>query len=81
MNDFFVAYRWVVDHLGKVISGIGTGLVTIDIAGVAEPLKNFAREAFGAQGVKWVALGLFVALFARTAYTGFKHKDGSPPKE
>lgn len=69
------------DHMGKVISGVGATLVSIDILGVAEPLKNFARDALGPKGVKIVALGLFLALLARTWYTGRKaaQKAALPP--
>jgi hypothetical protein len=67
-----IAWQKFKDHLGKIISGAGATLVSIDIMGVAEPLKNFAREALGDKGVKWVALGLFLALLARTWYTGRK---------
>lgn len=73
------AYRKVVDHLGKVLSGLGASLVGIDLAGVAEPLKGFARDWLGPNGVKWVAAGLFLALFLRTAYTGWKSRQPVTP--
>lgn len=72
------AYRKFVDHMGKVLSGLGASLVGIDLMGVADPLKGFAREWLGANGVKWVAAGLFFALFLRTAYTGWKAKQPDP---
>jgi len=65
-------YQRAVDHMGKLLSAVGATLVSIDLAGVAEPLKQFAREALGAQGVKIVALGLFLALLIRTWYVGRK---------
>lgn len=63
-------YQRAKDHFGKLVSALGASLVGIDLMGVAEPMKNFAREALGPKGVKWVALGLFVALLIRTTYTG-----------
>lgn len=75
-----IAYRKIVDHLGKILSGLGASLVGIDLAGVAEPLKGFARDWLGPNGVKWVAAGLFLSLFLRTAYTGWKAKqDAAAP--
>lgn len=65
-------YQRVVDHFGKLLSATGAALVSVDLAGVAEPLKQFARDALGPQGVKIVALGLFLALLLRTWYTGHK---------
>lgn len=65
-------YQRVVDHFGKLVSATGAALVSIDLAGVAEPLKGFARDALGPQGVKIVALALFISLLIRTWYTGHK---------
>lgn len=73
------AYARVTDHLGKLLSAAGAALVGIDLAGVAEPLKQFARESLGPQGVKIVALGLFVALLIRTWYTGHKAAETKQP--
>lgn len=82
MSTFTKAYRSIVDHMGKLLSALGASLVGIDLMGVAEPLKGFARDWLGPNGVKWVAAGLFLALFLRTAYTGWKAKqtpDVLPP--
>lgn len=65
-------------HLGKLLSAAGASLVGIDLIGVAEPLKQFARESLGPQGVKWVAFALFLALLIRTAYTGWRHNQVKP---
>lgn len=65
-------YTRAIDHMGKLLSAAGAGLVSIDLAGVAEPAKAFARDALGPQGVKIVALALFVALLIRTWYIGRK---------
>lgn len=72
-------YTRAVDHMGKLLSGVGATLVSIDLAGVAEPAKQFARDALGPQGVKIVALGLFVALLIRTWYTGHKAAETKQP--
>lgn len=65
-------YTRAVDHMGKLLSAVGATLVSIDLAGVAEPAKAFARDALGPQGVKIVALGLFLGLLIRTWYVGRK---------
>lgn len=72
-------YARAVDHMGKLLSATGAALVGIDLAGVAEPLKGFARESLGPNGVKIVALGLFVALLVRTWYTGHKAAQAKQP--
>jgi hypothetical protein len=63
------------DNIGKIISSIGLGLTSIDLLGVAEPLKSFARDAFGPKGVSIIAFVLFVSLLARTVYFGRKHAE------
>lgn len=71
-------YRLIVDHLGKVLSGIGAGLMSLDLAGQADQIKHYADHYLGMKGAQRVGLALFVLLFIRTWYTGWKAQQRQP---
>jgi hypothetical protein len=72
VNAIASAYRFVREHLGKLLSGIGAGLMSLDIAGQADQIKHYADHYLGFKGAQKVGTALFVLLFIRTAYTGWK---------
>jgi len=74
MNWLKSTYRWVVDHLTKVIAAAGASFMSlvafIDPAVVKEEAQNYL-------GDRWVAkigIALFILAFIRGMYTGYKGK-------
>jgi hypothetical protein len=65
-------YRSIVDHLGKLLSVIGGVLLSVDVAGYGAQLSNYAGQYLGANATKKIGIGIFVLLFLRTLYTGYK---------
>lgn len=77
MNWLGKLYRTLVDHLGKLLSGAGAVLLSLDVAGYGDQIKQYALDYLGPNGAKKVGAALFILLFLRTAYTGWKSKQ--PP--
>jgi hypothetical protein len=65
-------YRAIADHIGKLLSGIGALLVSVDIAGYGDQMKQYAAQYLGDKAGQKVGVAIFVLLFARTAYAGWK---------
>jgi hypothetical protein len=72
MNWLRKTYRAIADHVGKILSGIGAALVSIDIAGYGDQMKQYAAQYLGDKSAQKVGVALFVLLFLRTLYTGWK---------
>jgi hypothetical protein len=77
MNTLKKIYTAVADHVGKILSGLGALLVSVDIAGYGDQMKQYAAQYLGASAAQKVGLSLFVLLFLRTLYTGWKAKQNT----
>ncbi len=76
-------YRWIVDHLTKVLGALGASLMSV-IAFIDPAVVREAAQTY--LGDKWVAkLGvvLFILVMARGYYTGRKAQQaaGLPPPD
>lgn len=65
-------YKKLADHVGKILSGVGATLLSVDIAGYGDQMRGYAGQYLGDNAVKKVGLAIFVLLFIRTLYTGWK---------
>jgi hypothetical protein len=72
MNWIKSTYRAIADHVGKILSGIGATLLSIDVAGYGDQLRTYAGQYLGENSVKKLGVAIFVLLFIRTFYTGCK---------
>lgn len=67
-------YTTIANHVGKILSGLGAGLLSVDVAGYGDQMRNYAGQYLGENAVKKVGVAIFVLLFIRTLYTGWKAK-------
>lgn len=74
MNYLIRAYKYVADHIGKILSATGAMLMGLDISGEADQIKMFAGQFLGDKAAQWVGVTLFLLLLARTTYTGARLK-------
>lgn len=81
MKFFKKTYRSLVDHLGKFLSVVGGVLLSVDVAGYGAQLSSYAGQYLGADAVKKIGIGIFVLLFLRTLYTGYKAQQIKPPPD
>lgn len=72
MKWLVATYKAIADHVGKILSGIGATLLSIDVAGYGDQLRTYASQYLGANSVKKLGVAIFVLLFIRTFYTGWK---------
>jgi hypothetical protein len=72
MNWLKSTYTAIADHIGKILSGIGATLLSIDVAGYGDQLRAYAGQYLGENSVKKLGVVIFVLLFIRTLYTGWK---------
>ena len=78
MNWLKKTYRSIVDHLGKLLSAIGGVLLSADVAGYGAKASSYAGQYLGANAVKKIGIVIFVLLFLRTMYTGYKMRQLKP---
>lgn len=72
MKWLISTYKAIADHIGKILSGIGATLLSIDVAGYGDQLRTYAGQYLGENSVKKLGVAIFVLLFIRTIYTGWK---------
>jgi len=77
VNALKALYAKLKAHLGKLISGFGAFFISLDIAGYADGLKQYASQILGDKAAQKVGLVLFVLLILRTTWTGMQAK--KPP--
>jgi len=67
------AYRWVADHLTKWLGVVGFGLMQLD----PDSIHTAALTYLDDHTVRMVGKWLFVLVFCRGLYTGWKSKRAS----
>src|SRR5579859_5025964 len=55
-------YRKIADHVGKILSGIGAMLLSVDIAGYGSQMRDYAGQYLGPDAVKKIGLVIFALL-------------------
>lgn len=82
MSWFKKSYHYIVDHLTKALGVAGATLLGADATGYLEGVKAAALQYLppdvALQIGKWVGITIFVAVFARGWYTGWKSKQEKP---
>ncbi|MDB6104028.1 MAG: hypothetical protein JWO52_4027 [Gammaproteobacteria bacterium] len=78
MSWFKATYRSIADHLGKLLSVLGGMLLSVDVAGYGSQLSSYAGQYLGANATKKLGIVIFVLLFLRTLYTGYKARQSKP---
>jgi hypothetical protein len=78
VNVLKKAYRWLVDHLTKVLGTLGTAIMAGDMAGYLEGVKAAAAQylpsSWSMDATKLVGIALFVLVIVRGWWTGQKAK-------
>jgi uncharacterized membrane protein YcjF (UPF0283 family) len=73
MNWLAKTYKTIANHIGKILSGAGAALLSIDVAGYGDQIRGYATQyGLGENAVKKIGIAIFVLLMARTWYAGWK---------
>lgn len=70
MNSLRNAYKIVSEHIGKILSAIGALILTVDVSSVA----GLAHQYLPEKAARYVGIGVFILLFFRTWYAGYKNQ-------
>lgn len=74
------AARQVRAHFIKIVSGLGIGLLSLDIAGFADTIKNAAdRFIPGGKAAQWVGVALFALTLIRAVVFTYAQKKADKP--
>lgn len=67
-------YGKVRDHFIKIVSAIGMTLVSLDLSGYSDGVKETAEQYLGANIAHKVGIALFVLLFLRASFVTWSQR-------